>query len=75
MKGHSLFNKSLLILLGIIAFITLHGAIRYYVTSHVGLLAVVVVSLTIMVIVKLTIIKRRGLPHSVRSLFRRHFRH
>ena len=72
MKGHSILNKSFWMLMGIIAVIALHGAILYYITSHIALSAVLLMGLTVIVILKLTIIKRRGLPHSVRSLFRRH---
>jgi len=72
--GTRRFHKRLWVLIGIIAIILLHGAILYYLTSHVALSVVVLLGLTIMVILKLIVIKRRGLPHSVRSMFRRHFR-
>jgi len=75
MKMRSISSEGLWLLIGIIALIALHGAVLSYITSHVALSTVVLLGITMIVTLKLTIIKRRGLPHSVRSLFRRHFRH
>lgn len=62
MKGHSLLHKGIW-LIALIAVVALHGTLLYYITSHVALSAMLVSCLAILLIVKVIIVKRRGVPH------------
>ena len=64
MKRHTVLHKGIWVI-AIVAVIALHGTILYYVTSHVSLSALLMAFLTILLVVKVIIVKRRH--HSVRN--------
>ena len=75
MKKHSALRKDGVWLIAILMFVALHGTILYYVRSHIALSAVLIAVLAILVVLKLVIVKYRGLPHLIHALLRRLPRH
>jgi hypothetical protein len=73
MKKHSVLHKGIWSI-AMVAVVALHGTLLYYVASHVAISALLVSSLAILLVVKVIIVKRRGVPHLVRALFNRHSR-
>jgi hypothetical protein len=64
MKRHSVLHKGIW-LIAMVAVIALHGTLLYYVTSHIALSALLVACLAILLVLKVSIVKRA--PHSVRN--------
>jgi hypothetical protein len=75
MKGNILPHKRAWMVAAIILLIAGHGALFYYLSSHLAFSAAMIGGVIVLLALKLIVIKHRGLSGALHTLFHRRPRH